>query len=69
MVAGGFQKELGVKAWSDWISRSKRPVSPKIHEMNIKDMNTSLIDFLRNLRKPDGDKYRADVILYFIYGK
>jgi hypothetical protein len=36
--------------------------------MNIDEMNSNLMEFVRDIRKPNGDKYRPDVLLYFLYG-
>lgn len=67
---GGFQKEAGVRAWKDWTKRSenRRLVDCKFSEMSVVDMNTSLIAFVQQIRKPDGDRYRPDILLYLISG-
>lgn len=31
-------------------------------------MNARLVDFVRQVRKPNGQPYRPDVLLYFVYG-
>ena len=40
----------------------------KLSEMNIQEINSNLIDFIRNLRRPNGKEYRPDIILYFLHG-
>lgn len=68
---GGFQKEVGVKAWTEWMKRNgtKKPNISKLCEMSVMDINTSLIAFVQQIKKPDGERYRPDVLLYFITGK
>ncbi|XP_057368790.1 zinc finger MYM-type protein 3-like [Daphnia carinata] len=69
-LKGGFQKEAGVRAWKNWTMRNenKRLVDCKFCEMSVVDMNTSLIAFVQQIRKPDGDRYRPDILLYLISG-
>ncbi|KAI9559323.1 hypothetical protein GHT06_016112 [Daphnia sinensis] len=69
-LKGGFLKEAGVRAWKNWAKRNenKRLVDCKFSEMSVVDMNTSLIAFVQQIRKPDGDRYRPDILLYLISG-
>ena len=77
-VKGGrFLKELGSKAWSRWLAKGKAnpPGSAsalskpsKLSGLDVPEITSSLIDFVRQARKPDGEPYRPDVLLYFIYG-
>lgn len=46
----------------------KQPTKAKLNEMNVQDLNSSLIAFVNEIRKPNGDAYRSDVLLYLTYG-
>ena len=48
---------------------TKKPNISKLCEMSVMDINTSLIAFVQQIKKPDGERYRPDVLLYFIAGK
>ena len=75
-AAGGFQRQLGERAWKQWsrrrnLDQGKTACSKKLcrlSSMNIEEMNSNLVEFVRDIRKPNGDKYRPDVLLYFLYG-
>lgn len=40
----------------------------ELNDMNVEEMNSALTSFIRDIRKPDGEKYRPDVLLYLICG-
>ena len=47
---------------------SVEAVERQLSTMNVDEMNSHLIEFVRDVRKPNGERYRPDVLLYFIYG-
>lgn len=65
--SGGFQKGLGLKAWTNWLGvhESQNKI---LKEMCVSEMNSSLIAFANEIRKPNGDCYRPDILVYFVYG-
>jgi hypothetical protein len=48
---------------------NQKPALSRLCEMSVMDINSSLIAFVQQIKKPDGEPYRADVLLYFISGK
>ncbi len=72
---GSFHKDLGTRAWSQWVEakRAKNKGSSvvftqNLSNMNLRDMNKCLVEFTRDARKPNGESYRPDVLLYIFYG-
>lgn len=73
-MKGSFHKDLGTRAWSQWIEtkRAKKGSSvvftQNLSKMNLRDMNKCLVEFTHDARKPNGESYRPDVLLYIFYG-
>lgn len=73
-MKGSFHKDLGTRAWSQWVEakRAKKGSSvvftQNLSNMNLRDMNKCLIEFTHDARKPNGESYRPDVLLYIFYG-
>ena len=40
----------------------------KLSDMTVQEINSTLIEFISNVRRPNGQRYRPDIILYFVYG-
>jgi hypothetical protein len=47
---------------------NQKPALSRLCEMSVMDINSSLIAFVQQIKKPDGEPYRADILLYFISG-
>jgi len=67
---GAFRREIGRQVWSRYMKEKEAMMNAgrKLSEMNIQEINSNLIDFIRNLRRPNGKEYRPDIILYFLHG-
>ena len=76
-----LNKMYGLTAWKSWVtkknaelagvssSRSMKLISEDLLTMNCDELNYALCLFLKDLRKPNGDIYQPDTILYLLLGE
>ncbi|XP_068230197.1 zinc finger MYM-type protein 3 isoform X2 [Palaemon carinicauda] len=75
-----LNKMYGLTAWKSWVtkknaelagvssSRSMKLISEDLLTMNCDELNYALCLFLKDLRKPNGEAYQPDTILYLLLG-
>lgn len=70
LISVPLKQEHGANAWSAWLKQKNSLQQNSDHtECSNEEINLNLIQFIRHLRKPNGEHYRPDTLLYLLYGE